>query len=97
MSATRTTPYPYEAGSLMAFVDGVLQPVTETDPLAGIYELPEDPDDAAVHAYFRVTDGAASEADTDATTEETEDGEGNADDDVDESDDGDEMAPDAGD
>lgn len=42
-TTTGTTEHPYADGSLMVFVDGILQPVQETDPTTGAYTLYFDP------------------------------------------------------
>lgn len=60
MSTTRRFPFPYVPNTVLAIVDGTVQPVTDVepdDPDGGTFELPEDPDDADVRAYARISPG----------------------------------------
>lgn len=54
----RQYPFPYVPNTLLAFVDGTVQPAEETDPETGLFTLPEDPDDAEVRAYARISPDA---------------------------------------
>lgn len=54
-------PFPYVPTTLIAIVDGTVQPVTDIepeDPAGGTFDLPDDPDDADMRAYARISPDA---------------------------------------
>lgn len=80
MSVRQRFPFPYAPNGLLVMVDGTVQPITDVDPSdpdGGTFDLPDDPLDAEVWAYARISPDAVptppSDDDGDLVSEDDED------------------------